>query len=74
MSKAPWNDFDGKFNFSTHNKHEVAKASKGIGIIRKLAHVLPRESLFTIYKSFIRPNIDYRDSIYNRLNNKCFCT
>ena len=49
MSNAPWSDFDGKLNFSTHNKHEVAKASKGIGIIYKLAHVLPRESFFTIY-------------------------
>ena len=33
----------------------------GIGIIHKLVHV--RESLVTIYKSFVRPHIDYGDII-----------
>ena len=46
---------DEKLNFNTHIKEKVAKANKGIGIIRKLAYVLPRESLITIYKSFVRP-------------------
>ena len=32
---------------------KIAKAKKGIGLIRKLAHVLPRQSLITTYKSFI---------------------
>ena len=41
---------DEKLNFSTHIKEKIAKANKGIGIIRKLAHALPRESLVTIYK------------------------
>ena len=59
MPKAPWNDFDGKLNFNIHNKDKVGKANNGIGIIRKLAHVLPRDSLVTICKSFIRPHIDF---------------
>ena len=45
---------DEKLNFNHHVKGEIAKANKGIGIIHKLAHVLPRQSLLTIYKSFIR--------------------
>ena len=49
---------DEKLNFNTHIKEKIAKANKGIGIIRKLAHLLPRESLVTIYKSFVRPYID----------------
>ena len=50
---------DEKLNFNTHIKENIAKANKGIGIIHKLAHVLPRESLGTICKSFVRLHIDY---------------
>ena len=46
---------DEKINFNTYIKEKIAKANKDIGIIRKLAHVLPRESLVIIYKSFVRP-------------------
>ena len=62
-----------KLNFNTHMKEKIAKANKGIGIICKLAHVLPRESLVTIYKSFVRPHIDYGDIIYDQPNNDSFC-
>ena len=30
-----------KLKFNTHIKGEISKANKGLGIIRKLAHVLP---------------------------------
>ena len=60
-------------NFSHHVKEKIAKANKGIGLIRKLAHVLPRQSLLTIYKSFIRPHLDYGDIIYDQPNNESFC-
>ena len=64
---------DEKLNFNTHIKENIAKANKGIGIIHKLAHVLPRESFFTICKSFVRPHIDYGDIIYDQPNNYSFC-
>ena len=64
---------DEKLNFNTHVKEKITKAKKGIGVIRKLAHVLPRESLVTIYKSFVRPHIDYGDIIYDQPNNSSFC-
>ena len=62
---------DEKLNFQTHIKEKIAKA--GIGIIHKLAKVLPRESLITICKSSVRPHIDYGDIIYNQPNNDSFC-
>ena len=37
---------DEKLNFSHHVKEKIAKAHKGIGLICKLAHVLPRQSIF----------------------------
>ena len=45
---------DEKLNFSNHIKEKISKANKGIGILRKLYNVLPRNSLITIYKSFIQ--------------------
>ena len=63
---------DEKLNFNPHVKEKITKTNKGIGVIRKLAHVLPRESLITIYKSFVRPHIDYGDIIYDQPNNSSF--
>ena len=64
---------DEKLNFNHHINEKIAKANKGIGRIRKLVQVLPRQSLITIYKSFIRPHLDYSDIIYNQPNNESFC-
>ena len=64
---------DEKLSFNTHIKEKIAKANKGIGIIRKLAYYLPRQSLITIYKSFVRPHVDYGDIIYDQPNNEQFC-
>ena len=64
---------DEKLNFNTHINEKIAKANKSIAIIRKLAPALPRESLITIYKSFVRPCIDYGDIIYDQPNNDSFC-
>ena len=64
---------DEKLNFSHHVKEKITKANKRMGLIRKLAYVLPRQSLLTIYKSFVRPHLDYDDIIYDQPNNERFC-
>ena len=50
----------------------MSKAMKGIGVIQKLNKTLPCHSLITIYKSFMRPHLDYGDIIYDQPNNKSF--
>ena len=45
---------------------------KGIGLLRKLQSILPRTSLLTIYKSLIRPNLDYADVLYDQHSNDAF--
>ena len=47
---------------------ECFSINKTIGLIRKLQNTLPRPSLLTIYKSFIRPHLGYGDIIYNAYN------
>ena len=64
---------DNKLNFNEHINEKVTKANKGIGIIRKLRPCLPRSSLLTIYKSFIRPHLDYGDVIFDQPHNESFC-
>ena len=48
----------------------MSKAMKGIGVIQKLNKTLPRHSLITIYKSFVRPHLDYGDVNYDQPNNE----
>ena len=49
-----------------------AKVSRTIALLRKLQHVLPRQALITIYKSFIRPYLDYGDILYDKASNESF--
>ena len=45
---------------------KIKKAVKGISVIKKLNVTLLCSSLLTIYKSFIRPPLDYGDVIYDQ--------
>ena len=45
---------------------------KGIGILQKLQSILLQTSLLTFYKSFIRPNLDYGDVVYDQPSNDAF--
>ena len=58
-----------KLNFKLHIKEKILKTMKRIGIIKKPSNVLLRNSLITIYKSFVRPPLDYGDLIYDHPNN-----
>ena len=63
---------DEKLNFSTDITEKIGKASKGIGVIRKLFKSLPRNALLTIYKSFVRLHLDYGDIVFDRPNHESF--
>ena len=49
--------------------YDKASVRKGL---RKLYHYMPRDSLFTIYKSFIRPHLDYANVIFDKPSNGTF--
>ena len=44
----------------------IVKLNKTIGLLCKLHNTLPRLPILTIYKSFIRPHLDYGDIIYDQ--------
>ena len=49
-----------------HLRNIYSKVNKTIGLLRKLHNILPRLPSLTIYKSFIRPHLDYGDVIYDQ--------
>ena len=64
---------DEKLNFNYHIKENICKAMQRIGAIRKLSKILPRNSLITIHKSFVRPHLDYGDVLYDQPGNESLC-
>ena len=57
---------DSKMSYSKHIDGKIGKANQGIGVIKRLYNYLPRKALLQIYKSFIRPHLDYCDVIYHK--------
>ena len=53
--------FDTRLDFNLHLQNVQNKVNKTIVILRKLQNTLPRTSLITIFKSYIRPHLDYGD-------------
>ena len=64
---------DEKLNFKQHIDTTISKINKGISVIKKLKHSLPRKSLMTICNALLRPLIDHGDIIYDQPQNKYFC-
>ena len=63
---------DIKLNFSEHIKSITKKISKTMGLLRKFQQILPRSTLLTIYKTFIRSRLDYADIIHDQAYNSAF--
>ena len=63
---------DSNLSYEHHIKSILNKVNKTIGLLRKFQLILPRHSLITIYKTFIRPHLDYGDVIYDRAFNESF--
>ena len=63
---------DTKLNFSERLRNIFQKTNKTTGLLRKIQVLLPRAPLITIYKSFIRPHVDYGDMIYNKTFTRSF--
>ena len=63
---------DKKLTFKEYIKDTLNKVYFGVSNVKRRRDILPRDSLVTIYKSFIRPHLDYGDVIYDQPNNDSF--
>ena len=57
------------FKLSFFDREKNKKTTKVDSFIRKMDVLLPRSSLLTLYKSFVRPHLDYSDVIYYQPSN-----
>ena len=63
---------DKRLSFNKYIQSKMNKCYKMIGVIKRLSVNLPRDALLRIYKSFIRPHLDYGDIIYDKPHNESF--
>ena len=63
---------DSRLNFNEHIQSKTNKCYKIIALIKKLSIHLPREALLRIYKSFVRPNLEYDNINFDKPNNEPF--
>ena len=63
---------DNRLSFEEYLTAMGAKVSRTIALLHKLQHVLPRQALITIYKSFTHPYLNYRDILYDKAFNESF--
>ena len=54
-----------KLRFPDHINVKISKANEGIGVIKKLSNILPKNFLLTICKSIT--------NIYDQPNSESFC-
>ena len=70
--KHPGLILDEWLKFTEHINSKISICDKLIGIIKKLSISFPRNALLRIYKSFIKPHLDYADIMYDKPNNTSF--
>ena len=61
---------DEELTFKHHINEKIHKVNKGIEIIRKLNNIFTGSALLAIYRSLIRPNLEYGDVIYDQPENE----
>ena len=59
-------NLDESLSFTNCINVKISKTLKGVGPLCKLSRLLLRQSLLTIYQSFIRPHLDYGDVIFDQ--------
>ena len=67
-------NLDATLTFNDHTNGKIGEAIKVVDLLRKLQCFLPRSILLTIYKFFVRPQLDYGDVIYDQPSHTTFST
>ena len=60
---------DSKLDFLQHLQNMFKNVNKTISLLRKLHNNVPRAPLVTVYKSFISPDLDHADILYDQTFN-----
>ena len=60
-------DLDENLSWDSHIDNIVKKVSTGLGAIRRVRNLVPRETLIMIYKALIQPYFDYCSSVWGSI-------
>ena len=60
-------DLDESLSWDSHIDNVVKKASAGLGAIKRVRNLVPRETLITIYKALVQPYFDYCSSVWGSI-------
>ena len=63
---------DRRLVFDCHLTEKISVANKCIGLLAYFRKYMQRETLMYIYKSYIRPHLNYGDIIYDHPTNESF--
>ena len=63
---------DSKLDLNIHIVQKIKKYDRIITFMRRLSVLLSRKSLLTIYKSYVRPHLNYGDIIREEPKHKSF--
>ena len=72
MPKTPRHHIDSKLIFENHLNILTTKTNKTIELLHELQNLLRKVALTMIYKTFVRPNLDYADIPYDQASNFSF--
>ena len=64
--------FDLKLTLDEHLLNVFNQVNKTVSLLQKLQNVLPRITLVIIYKAFVRPHLEYGDTLYDQAFNNSF--
>ena len=56
---------DNRLNFQEHIYTQISKANKILGLIRRTFQYLDKEMLVNLYKSLIRPHLEYGSNVWS---------
>ena len=60
-------DLDENLSWDSHIDNIVKKVSAGLGAIRRVRSLVPRETLIMIYKALVQPYFDYCSSVWGSI-------
>jgi hypothetical protein len=61
---------DSKLNFQQHINIQVKKANKKLGIINRTFNYMDKEIFLVLYKSLVRPHLEYGSVVLSVINKK----
>ncbi len=61
---------DNKLKFTSHIQNSVKKANRMLGIIRRTFQHIDKTVLLTLYKSLVRPHLEYASTVWSVMYKK----